>query len=223
MAATTRAGARVLVATLMAGEPGGALSSLAAKLHEAWGLAANFSARRKEDEAACRALGAEVHHAAIPDAIYRFDPASDAPLYPDLRLVFGVMHPQDWALTRCMAVLRELPQAQEVYVPLGVGGHVDHKLVRRAAESVFPTERIRYYEDFPYAKRRFAVSRVIWPPWRWRSEVLRLSAEALEARCRASLLYSSQLEMLSGGGERLVQRIKTYVRRVGGERIWRKV
>lgn len=47
--------------------------------------------------------------------------------------------------------LTSLPPADEVLVPLGIGGHADHVLVRQAAEAVFDRNQLRYYADMPYA------------------------------------------------------------------------
>lgn len=37
--------------------------------------------------------------------------------------------------------------------PLGLGGHVDHVTVKRAALKVIPRSRLAFYEDLPYAMR----------------------------------------------------------------------
>src|SRR4030042_1789814 len=43
------------------------------------------------------------------------------------------------------------PPDAEVYCPLGLGGHVDHRLTRAAAEQT--GRPLWYYRDFPYAAR----------------------------------------------------------------------
>ncbi len=40
-----------------------------------------------------------------------------------------------------------------VLAPVGVGGHVDHLLVRDAARQAFSPEQLLFYEDLPYACR----------------------------------------------------------------------
>lgn len=40
-----------------------------------------------------------------------------------------------------------------VFAPLGLGGHVDHEIVREAAVMAWPCERLALYEDLPYVAR----------------------------------------------------------------------
>jgi len=118
-------------------------------------------------------------------------------------------------------VFRGLPSAGEVLVPLSVGGHVDHRLVRRAAEICFE-ERLRYYEDFPYAGRWLSVWKCTRPKRAWQAEICALDAPALEIKLRALEKYASQFEILFGvGGQAaMTAQVKRYARRAGGERFW---
>ncbi len=93
--------------------------------------------------------------------------------------------------------------------------------MRQVAAAVFG-QPLWYYEDFPYSKRLGAVQRLIWPPWRWRSRTIRLAPEDLDSRCKASAVYSSQIETLAGGSDAFTRKTERYVRRIGGERIWQK-
>lgn len=54
-------------------------------------------------------------------------------------------------LTRLARLLRRLDDDGIVLCPLGVGGHIDHDLTRRAAIVAFPPRRLAFYEDLPYA------------------------------------------------------------------------
>lgn len=221
IAARVRRGESVLVATLAAGDAPRDLSDLAQALHKQWGLGPDASARRAEDAHACRRLGADYWHGALPDCIYRMDPGNRVPLYRTLAEVYARPHPADTAFDAWRDQIRTLPPADTVVAPLGVGGHVDHRLVRRAAEDVHG-KSLFYYEDFPYASRFLAVRRLIG--WRggWMRAVLALSEEEIRARCEASALYASQVDMMVGGERPLERKIRAYVRRVGGERTWRR-
>jgi LmbE family N-acetylglucosaminyl deacetylase len=79
----TRAGQRVLVVTVMAGDPPtDAENDYIRSLHARWELERDAAAqRRAEDSAACAILGADFLHWSIPDCIYRLHPATGAPLY----------------------------------------------------------------------------------------------------------------------------------------------
>ncbi|MCA9981326.1 MAG: PIG-L family deacetylase, partial [Anaerolineales bacterium] len=83
IAQRTAVGERILVATIMAGDPNVAdLSPFAASLHERWELAQETVAvRRAEDTAACALVGAEVWQGCVPDCIYRVHPETGATLY----------------------------------------------------------------------------------------------------------------------------------------------
>ena len=111
--------------------------------------------RKAEDERWAYFIEAAMVHLDLPDAVHRGYEGDDGllghPLEDD--------EPPTDILRR--EILRLEPQ--QVYFPLGVGGHVDHRLCRDAALSmltdeeawVMPapglTERLSFYEDFPYA------------------------------------------------------------------------
>lgn len=221
IAARTRRGESVLIATLVAGDPDGELTPLAIQMHSAWKLDGTFAARREEDRRACALLGADCRHETAPDAMYRRHPETRAPFYASLKEVLGPAHPADAAAPIWAEALNRLPPAQEVFAPLGVGGHVDHWIVRRAAEAKFGGA-LTYYEDFPYAGKFLSVRKVVWPPWRWRAQVVRLAPEDIRARCAATAAYVTQAEMLFAGVWQLEPKINRYIRRVGGERLWKK-
>jgi LmbE family N-acetylglucosaminyl deacetylase len=147
----------VTVATVFAGQPDGELNEFARFQHDRWGTGAGaVDERRLEDASAVRALGAHSLWLDFGDAIYRGD------LYlSDLEL-FGPVKPEDAATASVVQdsirALVEKIQPVRVYAPLGVGGHVDHRLVRDAAMSVSGRGTTLYlYEDIPYAAARGAV------------------------------------------------------------------
>lgn len=223
----TRAGRRVLVVTLFAGDPPATdLPPLAEKLHELWGLspAGALAARRAEDLEACRVLGAKTRHWDLLDAVYRRDGTTGEVLYPRARALFGAPRPIESALWAEMTRrLARLPPAERVFAPLAVGGHVDHRLTHRIALCVFG-DRLTCYEDFPYARKR----RALWSAllrggrlWSWRREDIALDATALLRKCEAVSRYASQIGTLFGTNEEMEQQIRSFIRRRGGERLWR--
>ena len=64
--------------------------------------------------------------------------------------------------------------------------------------------------------------REAWPPWRWRARRIALSPEDVEDRLAATAAYVSQTAMLFAGAGNLDAHVRRYVRRVGGERVWRR-
>ncbi len=220
----TRRGERVLVVTVMAGDPPRAqLSDYAHRLHARWELEREATAaRRTEDRAACALLGAEALHLDIPDCIYRSDPLTEAPLYTSDPDIFGPVHPADRALlAELIPRLATLPSAQEVLVPLTVGHHVDHVLVREAAEAVWG-QRIWYYEDYPYAQEPGALEAALGDPKAWIPRTVPLREEDLQARIQAILAYRSQLSTFFTDRADLERQVRAYTARVGGERLWRR-
>jgi LmbE family N-acetylglucosaminyl deacetylase len=119
--------------------------------------AAGWAGRRREDAAAATLLGAEPRWLGMPDAPFR-DPAYAG---FDFDVLTGPHAPGDarWR-ERLTERLREELEALcpgMVYAPLGVGDHVDHRLVFEAAAELRPSAR--FYEDHPYALVAHAVRR----------------------------------------------------------------
>jgi LmbE family N-acetylglucosaminyl deacetylase len=218
----TQAGADVLIVTVMAGDPPQAVSDYAQSLHDRWELLADASAaRRAEDLDACRILGAETLHMTVPDCIYRVDPATGAPLYLSDDDIFGDVAPaEDYLIEQIAAFLAALPPAGRIFVPLTIGHHVDHLLVRAAAERIFG-DNLRYYEDYPYAqetaKRERALSAEAQP---LTPSVIPVSQEARRAKIEAILAYRSQLSTFWTDNADLERQVFGYMDEVGGERLW---
>ena len=180
--------------------------------------------RRQEDLNACRVLGAELIHCPLPEALARRD-GQGRPVYGSLNQLFGPMSFADFPFVNEVAgALRGLPEAKEVFAPLTIGSHVDHQVVRQAAEDVFGAG-LRYYEDFPYvAWRRFALQKVLgWRKKGWRSEVIALDEKDLQARIDSIRAYSTQLQPLFKGEASIEKSVRGWARKVGGERLWRRV
>ncbi len=196
----TAAGEPVLVITLMAGDPpAGEFSPFAHYQHASWGLPPReaYAARRAEDLAAMRVLGAEYLQLDFLDCIYRRGPAGW--FYQSDEEIFGAVHPADEPLadrlTAALQKLESLAAGATVYAPLGVGNHVDHQLVRRAAEA-WRGRGLCYYEDYPYAEtadlRPASAVRGLSPC------TVPLTEADLDAKVEAIGCYVSQIPMLFG-------------------------
>lgn len=222
IAQACRAGQRVLIATVMAGDPPlDALSAYARSLHMRWELAA-VAERRAEDAAAARILGADTWHWSVPDCIYRTDLESGQPFYVSDEDIFGPIHPAEEPLVeRIVDLLAELPPCARICAPLTVGNHVDHKLVRAAAEAHFGRDLL-YYEDYPYAQEGEAVAqRIAAEPGAWQPITVAVDADALKAKIEAILAFRSQLSTFFTDRADLERQVRGYAARMGGERLWR--
>jgi LmbE family N-acetylglucosaminyl deacetylase len=221
-----QAGERVLAVTVFGGAPapGAPLSPFAQELHARWGHLADAAARRQEEDLAALALlGAEGVHWPYTDCIYRQTPDGRFP-YASEEALWGEVHPAEKDLIAelgaRMAALPARPTGM-AYVPLGVGHHVDHQIVRRAAEASGHT--LTCYEEFPYAEDPRAVQAAL-AQGRWRAELVLLSEEALEARTAAIACYRSQLSTFWTDVTDMAAAVRAFAERPGSgsraERYW---
>lgn len=230
IARDVREGAQVEILTVFAGdEPASHASAFVEQIYALWKLAPGevMATRRAEDRAASDVLGAEPVWWDLREAIHRRDPASDRPLYPDLRALFGPIAAAEEPLVAALAErLRFHPGAEgadRIAAPLGVGGHADHRLLRAAAERAFEGQLV-YYEEFPYVIwKLFALARARGPRRRWIAESQPLGETEIGARIAAIGCYASQIRPLFGDTDRLERMVRRHVRRARGERFWRPV
>lgn len=146
----SQAGIPVEIWTLMCGYAREEdVSPYAQAIHSQWGFSSaeeTTRKRREEDRNAAAVLGARTVHFDFLDCIYRRD-ANGEWLYWD---VFQSPHPEDSLLPSRMAeAISARLQPDDVLVcQLSVGSHVDHVLVRQAAELL--GRPLRYSIDVPY-------------------------------------------------------------------------
>lgn len=220
-----RGGAGVKVISVFAGGPAAPLSPFATLLHQRWGLPYDAPAvRREEDRAAMAALGCIPVHWELPEAIYRCA-AGGEHLYPDGLSIWGEPDPADGPLVgEVSRRIAALPDSVILYVPLGAGGHVDHQLVRRAAEGT--GRPLVYYEDYPYAHEPERVEKALGAG-EWEPRLVFLDERALAARIAAVACYRSQLSSFWADQAEMEERVRAYARRVGegrpAERYWRRI
>jgi LmbE family N-acetylglucosaminyl deacetylase len=224
-------GESIAVITVFAASPppGDPLSPFARSLHDRWHASApdaHFddppAARRAEDRRALAALGeniAVIHHP-LPDCIYRLDPATGAALYASESAIFSPVHPADPALA-ALRRLPPLPPGAVLYAPLAVGGHVDHRLLRKVTLACdAPPGAIRFYEDYPYAAHPGAVESALGDPALWEPVVVPLDEAVLSAKIAAIAEYHSQISTFLPDLDAMAAAIRAYSRAVGGERFW---
>lgn len=226
----TASGESVLVVTVMTADPpAGDLSAFAEQQHAQWALPPReaYAIRRAEDRAALGVLGADLAHLAFLDCIYR--QGAEGPYYNSDDDIFGAVDPADAELVRVLseqfAALAPVERGRvAVYAPLGLGNHVDHQLVRRAAEAWLDT-RLIYYEDYPYVEKTNPEQDLAeLAPW-----VVSLSQDDLLAQIEAVACYRSQLDVLFGGPDEMAARIRAHAQRLAppgvpeAQRLWRPV
>ena len=184
------------------------------------GPAYAMSVRREEDQKACRRVGAEAVHWDVDEALARH-----ADL-PDLLALFEPPPASDAAVVEALIQrLRKLEGVPWVAAPLGLGGHMDHRIVRDVAEAVFGRS-LRFYEDFPYA---LSLENVMVSPEveGLQPRLEEVSRADVDARVDAIEAYESQISSLFGSrwqrllpGKSLRAIVRRHVGATGGERFW---
>jgi LmbE family N-acetylglucosaminyl deacetylase len=216
-----RAGKTVEIWTIFAGyPPPGPLSEFATINHNLWGLTTGeetVSMRKEEDEAAAAIVGADLVHFELPDAIYRRSRAGE---YLYTQTVMTSPHPADRGLPRRIAtVLRsELREDDALVCPLTLGGHVDHILVRRGAESLH--RPLHYYADIPYLLN----NPLTLPPAvaTLKSNLFKVSPAGLQAWLEGVAAYRSQVDSLFKGKGTLFEAIRAHWSKEDGLSLWHK-
>ena len=147
------AGHAVTVMTMMGGLFAGVPpdTPILADLHQRWQAGGSpLLTRRLEDMRALRSIGASHLHIPLADCVYRC--VDGLALYPSEASLFGDVHPDDYAAAFLSRVA--VPAADVVYVPLAVGHHVDHQIVRdwglRLLKHKPDRLSIRFYAEYPY-------------------------------------------------------------------------
>ena len=220
IAQQTAEGELVTVLTICAGDPPtDRRSPIVAELEERWGEADSpIAARREEDAQACASLGASYLHLEIPDAVYRLGPDGEH-LYASEAAIFGEVHESEAALLQRIAQELDLVCAgrDRIYCPIGIGGHVDHWLVRKAAETL--GLELWYYKDFPYAARGGSLASDLgWPAGR--QITISLDEAAIEAWMEAILHYRSQISTFWEDAVQLEDELKAYLEVGGGLKVF---
>jgi LmbE family N-acetylglucosaminyl deacetylase len=146
----TRAHIPVEIWTFMCGyPPPEAVSPFAELLQQQWGFTSaeeGIDIRREEDRNAAKIVGAKITHFDFLDCIYRRGTDGDW-LYTE---IYAPPHAEDADLLQRIAetiTARILPD-DVVVCPLSVGSHVDHVIVRQAAELL--GRPLLYDIDIPY-------------------------------------------------------------------------
>jgi LmbE family N-acetylglucosaminyl deacetylase len=216
----SRQGDQVEIWTIFAGDPpAGPLSEFARQNHALWGISDDdqvVAIRRKEDQDAAAIVGAGLVHFDFPDCIYRRSPKG-AYLYTET--VLAKPHPSDLRLLgRIAAALRtRMRQKDALLCPLGLGGHVDHVLVRRAAETL--PRPLLYYADIPYVLNDPGTLQAAITSFA--SQVYQVSETGLDAWLQAVAAYRSQLDSLFKGTGSLSDAIRSHWAGEAGLRLWR--
>ncbi|MCY4073164.1 MAG: PIG-L family deacetylase [Chloroflexi bacterium] len=196
----TTAGEPVTVLTMMGGLHAGELpkSPILEDLHKRWMAGEDpLRARQAEDERALSRLNAEHVHIDLTDCVYR--QVDGVLLYSSEESLFGSVHAADYALKVLEAVALPDPGRQLVlYLPLAVGHHVDHQIVRDWGIALLRDKpenwSLYFYAEYPYFNTEraitLALSKIGLP---LREKRIKLDEADLAAKINAIACYDSQI------------------------------
>lgn len=216
----TKSGLPVEIWTMTCGlPPGDEVSPFAEALHSQWGFSSTEEAvrlRRAEDEKAASLLGAKTVHFDFLDCIYRRGQGGEW-LYPMDVFVPPLAEEAELPSQIASALSARLKPDDVVVCQFGLGRHVDHILVRRAAELL---ERPLLYDvDIPYL---FTNPTELGPNTAGMKESAHTVTEAgLGAWQEAILAYSSQFSGLFDSPDQMRDSIRNYWRDKRGIGLWR--
>ncbi len=216
----TAAGETVHIRTVMSGDPPDPLpdTPIVRELHNRWNVGpAPMVVRRQEDQDAAAMLGAQVEHMEIPDCVYRTS-ASGKPLYPDEDSLWNDIHVQDPAIKR-LGGFRLPESVTHVYIPLAVGAHVDHLVVReigialgRLLRAAGHATEVLFYEEYPYIEQPGALQtalKSVPQEFKLAHDPVGLSHLDIAAKVRAVKAYQSQISTFWDDEVVLEKRVRT--------------
>lgn len=212
----------VEVWTIFAGDPPrGSISPFAQELHQRWQTASEATlARRSEDRLACERLGCKAVHLDFPDCIYRFQANSAQPRIIRNEDLFTFNPDLDSPMIDILShhLRKNLPDNCTVIVPLGVGGHIDHRITRLAAETL-PQPHM-YFADFPYAAEH---PEEISEKTAGMNDILRypIFPAGLQAWQFAVSAYASQISSFWPSIEASARALESYAATKNGNTLWK--
>jgi hypothetical protein len=195
-------------------------------LHTQWGLRkAAVGLRLSEDQEACDILGAACVYLPIPDCIYRRSKDDRRPFYASETAIFGFPDPEEEPLIGDLAekFSAVLPKNGRLVCPLAIGGHVDHRLTRAAAELL--EVPLWYYADYPYVEldsRWLSGLPGEGDVAEWTSRLFSVSGDDLTCWQQAVAAYRSQWPTFWADEESMAAALAGYQQRFGGVLLWKK-
>ena len=190
----TKSGVPVEIWTFMAGVPTDTeFSPFAQQLHTQWGFSSadeTVNARREEDKRAASLVGAMTLHFDFLDCIYRRDKNGKWPYYE----ISIPPHEMDAGLPQKIAeaISARIKPDDVLVCQLSVGSHVDHVIVRQAAELL--GRPLVYDIDIPYL---FYKPEELTPKSAgMKKTVYSITEAGLKRWQEAVLIYKSQLPVL---------------------------
>ena len=212
-------GAEVEIWTIFSGQfDPNRLTPFAKDIHNRWGTGLDsIKARRSEDEKACEILGVTPRHFEFRDVIYRFKENGSAEIIEDNDLFRAYDKADDPFMESIQFTLQQAMKKEEnmqICAPLSLGGHIDHQIVRRAADKLELDTPLYYFVDFPYIVR--TQGQVPNLP----KKEFELSESDINFWCKGIALYGSQVSTFWDDVADIHSEIYPYWQKGGGSCLW---
>lgn len=193
------------------------LSSIAKEFHKSCGLNANaIEIRKKEEIEASKKLGYTSLFLDYYESQYRLN-STGQHVYDSFDEVFeGKAEKEMDLMLSIQADIKTIMRNNHfdmVYIPKGIGNHVDHIIARKCMENIFKEKLfsgvLHYYEDMPYAYQTLnntplKIDNTIT------SKLESIPSIDFNRKLEAIRLYSSQVDMLWCDSERIDKEYKEY-------------
>jgi LmbE family N-acetylglucosaminyl deacetylase len=176
--------------------------------------------RSLEDAASCQVLGASYRRYTVPDCIYRFHPGTDDPMIKVPDDIEAEPEPEESYLIPPVTdfLRKNLPPSCELVIPLSIGHHRDHVIVRRAADRLgIP---LWHYVDYPYIIRE-QYDLAEWIPADAEQFSLAASPEGLTAWQGGIACHRSQIVFFWPDLDAMRLGIEDYAKSGGGQTLRR--
>lgn len=217
-------GERAAIWSICAGDPPDVpLSSFANSLHQRWKTGSvSTEERRREDAQSCAYLTATHRHFLVPDCIYRRSPQDGHPLYDSEEAIFGPLDSVELPLVEevCTHLEQIMPEGATLVSPLAIGGHVDHRLAREAAERL--GKSLWYYADYPYVERPGAEINPLLPT-AYEKVVFKVSEKGMQAWFDSVAAHRTQISTFWPDLQSMQLALAAYYAKHGGVRLWKPV
>jgi hypothetical protein len=160
-------------------------------------------------------------HYDIPDCVYRRLPGGE-PVVTSDQGMFAPIHTQEaYLVDQVYGLLKSnLPARSRLVCPMTIGGHMDHLIVRAAAERL--GRPLLYYADYPYAAQHpqeLAAALAAFA----RDYSLPGSPAGLQAWQDSVAAYQSQISTFWADRRVLDAQVKAYSQEETGRFLWEKV
>jgi len=202
----------VLVVTIFTGAGEGKLSRYGKKYIQFCGFKNSrqyFKTRKKEEKKAATILKYETKWLGFPEALFRY---KERPVFPrffynNKKKLLGKINKDEEILPALEKKVKNIinsyhQKIKKVYFPLGVGGHVDHRLLNQIGQGVvrrsqLKKEKVYFYEDFPYlltVNRKEMIDS--FQKKKMKRVKIYLNKKSLKLKQQSILVYSSQIKPL---------------------------